>query len=71
MTIRRHHCIEVVGQHDDDCTCSRSPECRGTIGPIEMWFYEDRENNEHVYFGIRGNPPDSDPSDDPAPVVAE
>lgn len=24
------------GVHTDDCPCTRSPECRGTVGPLEV-----------------------------------
>lgn len=58
MTIRRHHTTEWEGEHPLDCMCDRSPECRGVVGPMTLVWYEDAEENPHVYFGIRGNPPD-------------
>lgn len=37
----------------------------------EVWYYEDAENNPHVYFGIRGNPENPPEADVPVDAPAE
>lgn len=55
MTVTPHHFVEIESDHTPNCLCTRAPACRGTFGPMDVWYWEDSDQ-PGVFSGRRGNP---------------
>lgn len=61
--ILKHHADTIeLAEHTADCRCERSPGCRGMVGPLLVWYYQDTDQ-PGVFFGRRNSPPDDDEMD--------